>query len=245
MKHFSCPFSKAKIEVQSVPQPKAMVLICPGGAYQWLSPREMWPVGDAFLEQGYSAAVLSYTVGTNLGTLPLREAGWAVGLLKLEFLQLPIIIVGFSAGGHLAASLAVHADRLGLEKVDAAVLCYPVINADRYAHKQSIENLGSVPCEGFFSLERWVDRYTPPVFLWHTAEDEAVPVQNSLLFAQALIACGVVCALHIYPFGVHGLSLATKEVEEPEKRRFADVQVASWFSQCLLWLAGLQLSSQK
>ncbi len=245
MKHFSCPFSQATLAVQSEEQPKAVVLSCPGGAYQWLSPREMWPIGDAFLKHGYAAAVLSYTVGTDLGTLPVREAGWAVGLLRQEFLHLPVIIVGLSAGGHLAASLAVHAERLGLEKVDAAVLCYPVINADRYAHRQSIENLGKGPCDDFFSLEHWVDAHTPPVFLWHTAEDEAVPVQNSLLFAQALIESGVVCALHIYPFGVHGLSLATKEVEEPDKGRFADEQVASWFSQCLLWLAGLRSGSHK
>ncbi len=245
MKQYSCPFSEATLAVQPAEQPKAVVLICPGGAYQWLSPREMWPVGNAFLAQDYGAAVLSYTVGTDLGTLPLREAGWAVGVLRQVFPYLPVYIVGFSAGGHLAASLAVHAHRMNLEKVDAAVLCYPVISAGRYAHVQSIGNLGKGPCEDFFSLERWVDKDTPPVFLWHTASDEAVPVHNSLLFAHALLDAGAVCALHIYPHGVHGLSLATKEVEEPEKMRYADVHVASWFSQCLLWLASLKLGSRK
>ncbi len=245
MTHYSCLFSEATLAVQSTQQPKAVVLICPGGAYQWLSPREMWPVGNAFLGQGYGAAVLSYTVGTDLGTLPLREAGWAVGVLRQAFPGLAVVIVGFSAGGHLAASLAVHAARLNLQEVDAAVLCYPVISTGSYAHAQSIENLGKGPSEDFFSLEHWVDEHTPPVFLWHTASDEAVPVQNSLLFARALIEAGAACALHIYPDGVHGLSLATKEVEEPEKMRWADEQVASWFSQCLLWLASLKLGSRK
>lgn len=242
---FSCPFSTATLEVQSGVEMKALVLICPGGAYSWLSPREMWPVGKAFLKKGYGAAILSYSVGEGLGTLPLREAGWAVKTLKDAFWGLPVVIVGFSAGGHLAASLAVHAHRLELAPADAAILCYPVISSGRYAHAQSIANLGEGPNQQFFSLERWVDEHTPPVFLWHTAQDEAVPVQNSILFANALIDEKRVCALHIYPFGVHGLSLATEEVEEPAKGRFADKQVATWFDLCIDWLASLHLGGQK
>lgn len=245
MVHFSCPFSKATLEVKSGAGMKALVLICPGGAYSWLSPREMWPVGNAFLDKGYGAAVLAYTVGSDLGTLPLREAGWAVRTLRDAYQGLPVVIMGFSAGGHLATSLAVHAHRLGLPSADAAILCYPVISSGSYAHEQSMKNLGEGPCADFFSLEHWVDAHTPPVFLWHTAQDDAVPVQNSLLFANALVDAKVVCALHIYPFGVHGLSLATKEVEEPEKGRIADKQVASWFDLCIDWLADLHLQSQK
>ena len=68
-----------------------------------------------------------------------------------------------------------------------------------------------------FSLENQIDRETPPVFLWHTAADSTVPVENSLVFAQKLSEYKVPFELHIYPFGVHGLSLAVKEVEEPER----------------------------
>ena len=80
---------------------------------------------------------------------------------------------------------------------------------------------------------------TPPVFLWQTQEDEEVPVENSLLFAAALSAAGVPFELHIYPFGPHGLSLATKEVEQAEKGRLPDPHVAGWVRLCSEWLAGI------
>ena len=101
--------------------------------------------------------------------------------------------------------------------------------------KKETENRPLSPLP-WFSLETQVDETTPPVFLWHTASDESVPVQNSLLFAGALAAAKVPFELHIYPFGPHGLSLATKEVEDPEKNRFADPHVAEWFGTMVKWL---------
>lgn len=246
MQQYGCPFSNATLDLERLGTgSKAVVLICPGGAYQMRASREMWPVGNAFLFAGYSAAVLQYTVGQDLGLQPLREAGWAVGQLRELFPDLPVIVMGFSAGGHLAASLAVHGRREGLAFADATVLCYPVISSGPFAHRQSIANLGPSPLPRYFSLEEWVDETTKPVFLWHTASDRDVPVENSLLFAQALARAKVPFALHVYPFGEHGLSLATKEVDEPEKNRLSDPQVATWFELCLTWLASLELGKKE
>ena len=153
---------------------------------------------------------------------------------------LPVYVCGFSAGAHLAATLGVHGHALGLEVPDALILCYPVITADeRWCSDESFRNLVGEGEREFFSLEKYVSPDTPPVFLWHTAADEEVPVENSLLFAAALSAAGVPFELHVYPFGPHGLSLATKEVEQAEKDRFPDAHVAGWVRLCSEWLANI------
>lgn len=237
---------------------KGNVILCPGGGYEWLSPREARPVADAFAARGWTAWVLSYTVaapGVVPGDRPLHQLARAVAQVRRLQPELPVVVCGFSAGGHVAASLAVHwQDTRGLEtpgrtaRPDAVVLGYPVITAGEWAHHPSLEALLGREPQGaaradwmrqaqYFSLEKHVTPETPPVFLWHTAADELVPVQNSLLFAQALAEKQVPFELHIYPKGVHGLSLATPEVEEPEKQRWADAHVAEWFPECIRWLA--------
>ena len=97
---------------------------------------------------------------------------------------------------------------------------------------------------GWYSLETQVTADTPPAFFWHTVTDPEVPVQNSLLLAGALSAAGVRYEMHLYPRGVHGLSLATPEVDEPEKHRVADPHIAGWFGQCLEWLDILKTTKE-
>ena len=101
-----------------------------------------------------------------------------------------------------------------------------------------MENLtgGDLTLRKYFSLEDQVKQDTSPAFLWHTAEDRDVPVENSLMFFSALRKAGVVSELHIFPKGEHGLSLATPEVDEPEKNRLSDAHVAEWFTLALGWL---------
>lgn len=244
------------------------VIICPGGGYQWHSPREAKPVARAFAARGWKPWVLYYPVagqederscaGTQspleeiqeplheipLGTAPLLSAADAMRRVRAAAAGKPVILCGFSAGAHVAASLGVHWKDGGLfseedqaaVRPDALILGYPVITAGEYAHRESIEMLaGDGPAE-YYSLENFVDEQTPPAFIWHTAADSTVSVQNSLLFAGALANKKVPFELHIYPYGEHGLSLATKEVEEPEKKRYADAHVAGWFGQCAEWL---------
>lgn len=86
------------------------------------------------------------------------------------------------------------------------------------------------------SLEHHVSKQTPPAFLWHTFTDEKVPVQNSLAFVQAMAEAGVPCEYHLYPYGKHGMSLATPEVESAEEGLHPDAHIAGWLPQCGSWL---------
>ncbi len=140
-----------------------------------------------------------------------------------------------------------------LLRPDGMVLAYPVITSGSYAHRRSIECLtGSEESWGksmdheeweklqdWFSLEKQIDDDTPPAFLWHTATDETVPVENSILFFSGLHAHGINCEMHIYPAGRHGLSLATEEVQELEAERFPDEHIGGWVKLAAEWMDSL------
>jgi acetyl esterase/lipase len=241
-------------------QAKGTVLICPGGAYRWVSPREGAPVAASFNKGGYHAFVLDYTVRSQdddpeaelLGTKPLADAAWAMAHIREHAEKYglnpdKIAIGGFSAGGHLAASLGVYWQNpafFGGEKEadcyrpNALVLCYAVLSGGEHRHSRSFLNLAKDSVEGRapYSLENHVSHLTPPTFLWHTAQDESVPVQNSLLFAEKLTHYKIPFELHIFPYGSHGFSLATPEVSEAKDNRFPDPHVARWIDLCIEWL---------
>ncbi|MFR5787225.1 MAG: alpha/beta hydrolase [Christensenellales bacterium] len=105
----------------------------------------------------------------------------------------------------------------GPPRPDGSSLCYPVITAGKYAHADSIRHLAGDSEIIIGRFEKHVTQDTPPTFIWHTVTDETVPMQNSILFTESLAEKGVPVELHSYPNGKHGLSLATKEVEECEK----------------------------
>lgn len=221
---------------------KPIVVICPGGAYCHLSPRESEPVARAFEKMGALADILFYSVRTEdaqppLGLTPVKELSARVQALREKNPGSPILVCGFSAGAHLAATLGVHWKTLGLEKPDALILSYPVITEETvYINEESFLNLTGTENRAFFSLEKHVHAEMPPVFLWHTASDGDVPVENSLLFASQLSRYHIPFELHIYPFGAHGLSLATEEVDQPEKERRADPHIAGWIDECEAWM---------
>lgn len=210
---------------------RPFVIICGGGGYERISDREQEPVLLQFLACGCSAALLKYSVAPNEFPVSLLELASAVALARrnAEDWQIDpekIVVCGFSAGGHLAASLGVFWDKdfvagpLGLTadscRPDGLLLCYPVITSGPKAHRSSFKKLlgERIGEEGLLekvSLERQVTAAVPKTFLWHTRSDETVPVENSLLFAQALTEAGVEYELHIYPVGGHGLSLSREE----------------------------------
>ena len=134
----------ARLWIADAPKdPKGMILICPGGGYQWLSPREAQPVARAFAAVGWAAAVVYYTIREKpgqppLGTLPVRQLGEALQTMQQRFPALSALVCGFSAGGHLAASLGVHWRELGLPRPDGMILGYPVITAGKYADPKSV-----------------------------------------------------------------------------------------------------------
>lgn len=207
--------------------PRRAVLICPGGGYQWTSDRESEPIALQFLARGYNAFVLKYSVDAMAKDLnPLRELELAINHIRdnataYNIMPDKIVVIGFSAGGHLALSSGTLLDKDA--RPNAMVLCYPVVTATCPTHLGSLHYFcgTTTPTDEqkeLFSLDLHVDEHTPPAFIWHTENDDSVPVQNSKNLADALKKHGVKHELVLFPDGHHGLSLATSETchEIPE-----------------------------
>lgn len=210
---------------------RPVILMCPGGGYEMTSDREAEPMAMQFLAMGYHVAILSYSVCPVRYPAALLQVAESVLYLKEhadEYHIDPekIVVQGCSAGGHLAANYGIAWNSpfltklMGMEndperlRVAGLLLCYPVITSGEKAHEESFRNLLGEQYEEKkeeLSLENQVTPDTPPTFLWHTATDETVPVENSLYFFQACLQQGVSAELHIYPVGGHGLSLANEE----------------------------------
>lgn len=215
-------------------QRRPCVLICPGGGYAMCSQREAEPVALQYLKESYNTFVLWYTVAPKHFPHALREVAASVELIHRNAEawncdESLVAILGFSAGGHLAALYSNAYDWPEVREVlpeskpvQASVLCYPVISADpAVAHMGSFECLlGHLPLTAEeterFSCDRLVRDTTPPAFLWHTSEDNCVPVQNSLRYATALADHHVPFELHIFPYGYHGMSICTRETLDGE-----------------------------
>ncbi|MBP5249473.1 MAG: alpha/beta hydrolase [Lachnospiraceae bacterium] len=224
------------------------ILVCPGGAYQYTSEREAEPVALKFSGMGYQTFVLDYSCSPTGAEYPtaLTQALASIKYIRENAEEWhidpkKITVMGFSAGGHLAANVSVdHENEAVLKAIgakknecrpDACVLCYPVISSGKWAHRGSIDNLmgskKSDELQEHLSLENRVNTDTPPTFLWHTWADGSVPVQNTLLYALALKDKNVTAEVHIFPFGGHGLSLANAETSYP-----AGVEIQD---DCTIW----------
>jgi acetyl esterase/lipase len=231
------------------------VLVCPGGGYGFTSEREAEAIALQFNSAGFHAFVLYYSVAPRKHPQPLLDLSRAMCILRENSLEWKInsdkiAVCGFSAGGHLTASLGVHWDKdylnipgveIGINKPNALILSYPVITSGEFAHQGSFNNLlGEDADNSLFevmSLEKQVSEITPPTFLWHTFSDNSVPVENSLLFAQGLRKNNIPFELHIYPEGPHGLSLATEETAAEGMGVY--LHVATWMGLCIEWLNDL------
>lgn len=235
---------------------RPLVLVCPGGGYEFTSDREAEPIVIQYLSMGFHAAVLRYSVAPARFPVALCQLAGAVCYLKQHAEEYhidpdKIYVQGFSAGGHLTASLGVFWNRpflkeaLGMEnemfRPAGLILAYPVIKSGEFAHEGSFRNLLGDRYDAKadeMSLEKQVTKDTPPTFLWHTAEDTVVPVENSVLFFMALKNAGVPAELHIYPYGPHGLALANHETDNP-----AGVMVQeacqSWIRLVETWLKNM------
>ncbi len=207
---------------------RPMVLVCPGGGYAFTSDREAEAIALQFLAMGYHAAVLRYSVAPAVYPTALLEVGRSVALIREHAVTWhvhpdQIAVCGFSAGGHLAGNYCMFwseewvAKALSCRKEDlrpnAMILGYPVVTSGEYAHRDSFKCLLGEDYEqkqGALSLENCVNADTPRAFIWHTYEDGAVPVQNSLLLASALVAQKIPVELHIFEKGGHGLALANR-----------------------------------
>lgn len=237
-------------EMPNVSRPA--VLICPGGGYEFVSDREAEPVAKTYFAAGYHTFILYYAVQEKAANFyPLCQLASAMAHIRSHAAQWfvdpdKIAVCGFSAGGHLAASLGTLYREERFLKVfhrtehirpDAMILGYPVITADEYAHRGSIEHVSGAK-DGeesytWFGLDRHVDSATPPAFLWHTSQDDCVPVENSLRMAAAFSAAKVPFELHVLPHGGHGMSTCTAEVNTPNSYN------ARWTEWSIRWLNAL------
>ena len=242
--------------------PRPAVIVCPGGAYFSLAEREADPIAKFYYENGCNAYVLRYSISpAPMRYNPLIELSFAIKFVRENAeahntAPNKILTCGFSAGGHLAASggilwnipevrnaLGITDGNAaeGINRPDGMILSYPVITAGKYyPNNFSIQNLSehnpyTEDDIERFSLEKHVDTTTPPMFIWHTTSDEGVPVKNAILLVEAYLKNELSFEAHIYPFGPHGLSLATEETKD-NNPDWVDPHAATWSGLSLMWL---------
>ena len=223
----------------------AAVIVCPGGGYTHLADHEGRPVAEWLNSIGITAFVLKYRIGPKYHhPAPLQDAARAIRTVRARAAEWNIDpkrigILGFSAGGHVASTIGTHFDAGNpsaddpIERVssrpDLLVLIYPVITMGEFTHagskKQLIGKNASADMVKLLSNEEQITKQTPPTFLVHTANDSAVPVENSLRFAEQLRKSGVPFELHIYERGPHGFGLGGN-----------DPILSTWPARCADWL---------
>lgn len=215
------------------------LILCPGGAYQKYGVCEGLPVVRAAFRAGFSVFLLSYAIGEfarNL--LPLRQLSKTVATVRRNHQKFgidphKIAVMGFSAGGHLAATLGTLWNHPILSqdgkenRPDILCLSYPIISLLQHPHLATNQAIlagkGGMEYAELLSAERRVSSDTPPTFLWHTMDDSTVSVEHSIIFAQSLEREKVPFQLKLFPHGVHGCGLCQPGTV------FENPEVEGWF----------------
>jgi acetyl esterase/lipase len=228
------------------------VLICPGGGYGNLAPHEGRTIGEFLASHGIAGAVLKYRIAPRYQhPAPFLDVSRGMRLLRHRAGELRLdphrlAVMGFSAGGHLASTLSTQFDAGNAaapdpidrepSRPDASVLCYPVITmSEPFMHAGSRNNLLGKPSEPMtaeqqdlgrqMSSERRVTEKTPPTFVFHTVDDAAVPIENALVYLDALRKAKVSFEAHLYETGRHGVGLASD-----------DPRLSTWGPLLVSWL---------
>lgn len=214
------------------------VIVIPGGSYTRCSKREGEPAAARFYSYGYNAFVLEYSCVNKKFPTALLELGEAVKYVRENADALcctdSIIVCGFSAGGHLAASLGAYhgelSENFGNIRPDAEILCYPVITSGEFTHRESAKNIAtSAELMEKISIEKHISPDFPPTFIWHCADDNVVPVENSLMLAAALSKNNIPFEMHIFPEGGHGIALCDTTTVKDDNPRYINPTAAQWF----------------
>lgn len=200
---------------------RPLVLICPGGGYEFTFDRKAEAIAVQYIARGFHACVLRYSVVPAKFPQSLYELAWSVAYLRKHAAEYgikpdKIIVAGFSAGGHLAASLGVFWDKDWLAKEtelsaeqmkpNRLLLSYPVIASGKYAYRSSIENLMRKKEQRIrrtFKSGTSGRKTGAPVFIWHILTDRSIPIQNTLMFTEELVRNQVSVEVHIFPKGSH------------------------------------------
>ncbi len=230
------PAPKIECYIPAANPNKIGLIIFPGGGYGGLAEHEGKGYADYFVEHGIACFVVEYRLGPQGHRHPamIEDAFAAICTIRAraeEFGINPnkIGVMGSSAGGHLTSHSLVAWNQYASDnslRPDFGILCYPVITTDTPSpHTDSFHNLlGKDPSKDLLdsvSCEKLITTDTPPCFLWHTAEDQCVPMENSMLFAARMRECGVPFELHLYNEGQHGLGLGA---------------AFDWAAVCLRWI---------
>lgn len=233
---------------------RPLMVVVPGGAYHTLSFKEGETLGLGWSSRGYQILVLYYSVADE-GKFPdslielAETVAWARQHAEEYWIDPEKIFVnGSSAGGHLAASLGVYWNTPFLRELtglsselmqpNRLVLCYPVISGLEHGHHRSVKFLmgeDTPETEEAFSLETKVNKDVPPCYIWSTYTDANVPVENSLLFANALCAARIPFELHIFSEGTHGMVFGLRHTQKfPDRGYFP--YCAKWIDMANDWL---------
>lgn len=236
------------------------MLVIPGGGYRACSDREAEPVAMQYLAAGFNAFVLRYSVNEDAKyPAPLVDASLAMKYIRenaAEFNIDPkrVFAVGFSAGGHLCAALGTFWNapflheavelEYGINRPTGTILCYPVVTWDNYAHHDSFYAISATrePTReqlDLFSIDKHVSEETVPAFFFHTADDNVVPVQNSLLLAKAMADKGIKFEMYIYPTAPHGSSICTKETANGYEPWMVP-ELGKWVEMSVKWTQTIQ-----
>ena len=226
-----CPSNFGEIDLN---RKRKSIVIYPGGGYCMCSDREAEPVALQFVGEDCNAFVLKYSCEEKAYyPTPILEGLAAIAYIRRNAEKYnvdvnKIIVMGFSAGGHLAATVSAfwHQEMYAKQiqattdevKVNGAILCYPVISMKTYSHCLTRKQMTHDEPEliKLLSIEDQVTEHFPKTFIWHTTFDATVPVENTLFLVQSLTKYKIPYELHIFPNGVHGISLAnfiTKPVD--------------------------------
>ncbi|MEG1886899.1 MAG: alpha/beta hydrolase [Oscillospiraceae bacterium] len=226
------------------------VIVCPGGGYEYCSDREADPIATYFLAQGFNSFIFTYSVGADAAfPRPLVELSRALKLIrensqKWHIDPEKIAVCGFSAGGHLAATLGTLWNNPEVSDLsdcqngenfpNAIILGYPVTTTSWMENSGQLNRIiGDRDFNStvrLLSTHKNVGKHTPPTFLFHTYNDGCVPVEDSLLFATACAENDVPFELHIYTNGGHGISTATAATS------YIDREVQKWMYAASSWL---------
>ena len=204
-------YTEATLTIYPAKKPNGQAIVaCPGGGYAGIAvTHEGHDMAAWFNTQGITYAVLHYRMPYGKHEIPLSDAHQAIRYMRKNAEKWGIEqlgIMGSSAGGHLASTAATHFTEE--TRPDFQILFYPVVTMTDYTHQGSKDNLlGKNPSEELvelYSNELQVTEQTPPAFIMHSSNDDAVPVLNSINYYLALCKHGVWSSMHLYPIGGHG-----------------------------------------
>lgn len=230
------------------------VIVIPGGGYEFVSEREGEPIALQYLQEDIAAFVLTYTVGDFSYPTPIDEVFATILYIrknakKYHINSNKIILIGFSAGGHLAANASILWNKPEISKlfntsnqklkINGLLLGYPVITMNKNnSHLGTIKRRTHLINEEFdkYSIEKHITSDFPKTFIWLTSEDKLVPPYNSLVLAQTLVDNNIPVELHMYPIGAHGLALANNNTCLKDKTKTDYPDAHTWIKHSIYFI---------